>query len=104
MHQRTPEVLVEYRDGNLLFRAKRGDVEKSLDNLYNRLSSGIHFNAGERYPLKIIQFKDDSDTLALISFLKHYFVDFYVVPPEPVPTIKASRESPADTSHTSQVS
>ena len=100
MHNPAPEILVEYRDGNIFFTSQKQNVEKSLDNLYNTISSGIHFNAGERYPLKIMQFRDDCDNLALISFLKYYYVDFYVVPQELAPSIEQSQGSLTDTSNT----
>jgi hypothetical protein len=50
----------------------------------------LHFNAGESFPVKIVRFAQNADTLAMISFLSFYSVPFSVVGNQPVP---------AETSH-----
>lgn len=55
-------------------------VRNSLWFLYEKLSGIIHFNAGEEFPIKIVPFAVEADTLAFITFLNHYKIPMYLAP------------------------
>ena len=62
--------LVESRQ----FKSTVHRVENAVDNLYMSLSTSQHFKTD--YPIKLTPFTDDADTLALVSFLEFYKVDY----------------------------
>ena len=87
LHSSSPHIRTDYEEG--LVRIKnvpKKFVEKSIDNLYGTISQELHFSAGENYPIKIIQFPRNEDTLAMLSFLEHYAIPFFVVGEHPLPS------------------
>jgi len=92
-HHRHPVVIVnEHKEDKIDVRlyAEKDRVKNSLYHLYNTISSLLHFNAGEEYPIKILPFANQSDTLALITFLNHYNIPMFVAKPQPIPPLDSA--------------
>jgi hypothetical protein len=75
MHASPPGVVNQLQVGARKFTATANSVEISLDNLYSSLSTPQHHKSGD-YPIKLTPFSDDADTLALVSFLDFYKVEY----------------------------
>eukprot|EP01036_Dinobryon_divergens_P038149 gene38149-50026_t len=85
-HPSAPCVYTHFEDGLMVIKnTNKKEVEKSIENLYATISQTLHFNAGESFPLKIVRFAQNADTLAMISFLSFYDVNFSIVGDQPVP-------------------
>ena len=71
----TPPVIVDKKQVEARqFKAPLQNVETAVDNLYTSLSTSQHFKTD--YPIKLTPFTEDADTLALVSFLDFYKVDY----------------------------
>ena len=57
-----------------MFKSTISNVENAVDKLYGSLSTSQHYKTD--YPIKLTPFPEDADTLALISFLDFYKVDY----------------------------
>jgi len=80
LHVSTPHVRTNYEEGCVsIKKVQKAYVEKTIDNLYGTISEVLHFRPGENYPIKIIRFPHNEDTLALLSFLDHYEIPFSVL-------------------------
>jgi len=74
LHQ-SPPVIVDKRQVEVRqFKSTVQHVENAVDNLYTSLSTSQHFKTD--YPIKLTPFADDADTLALVSFLDFYKVEY----------------------------
>jgi hypothetical protein len=74
-----PMLLTSAVDGLLKLNATEADVGWAIDNLHNTLSKDLHFDRGETYPIQVVKFADDYNTLALLSFFKHYKIQSVLV-------------------------
>eukprot|EP01035_Chromulina_nebulosa_P026056 gene26056-34056_t len=71
----TPPVIVDKKQVEARqFKAPLQNVETAVDNLYTSLSTSQNFKTD--YPIKLTPFTEDADTLALVSFLDFYKVDY----------------------------
>jgi hypothetical protein len=71
----SPPVIVDKRQVEARqFRSTLQNVENAVDNLYTSLSTSQHFKTD--YPIKLTPFTEDADTLALVSFLEFYNVEY----------------------------
>lgn len=71
----SPPVIVDRKQVEARqFKSTRVNVENAVDNLYVSLSTSQHFKTD--YPIKLTPFTEDADTLALVSFLEFYKVDY----------------------------
>jgi hypothetical protein len=86
-------ILNNYKEDrvNLRLYADEDAVKNSLYFLYDTLSGLIHFKAGEEYPIRIVPFANSADTLALMTFLKHYDIPMVVTPTHPVPPLEEGK-------------
>jgi len=84
------EILTSYEEGLLKFSDERGRVEWSIDHLYGTISNMLHLKVEESFPIKVIQLSDKSDTLALLTFLKRFYIPFVVAPETPNPPLHSS--------------
>jgi hypothetical protein len=88
MHSKPPEVINHYEEGLYKVDDEKARVIWSIDNLYGTMSNMVHMKVEESFPIKVIPMADKSDTLALLSFLRAYYIPFTVAPDLPVPPIK----------------
>jgi hypothetical protein len=59
------------------FRICIYDNNKNVeDAIYSKVSESVHFNSGETFPLKVVRFQNNCDTLVMLSFLDHYKIPF----------------------------
>ena len=87
LHSSSPHIRTNYEEGLVSIKnVEKKYVEQSIDNFYGTLSQELHFSAGENYPIKIIRFPRNEDTLAMLSFLEHYDIPFFVVGEHPLPS------------------
>lgn len=86
------KILENYREDklNLKLFAPEKEVNDSLDYLYETLSGMIHFKAGEEFPIKIVPFGRDADTLAFITFLHHYDIPMFLVSTPPIKALNST--------------
>jgi len=85
-HLVAPFVHTHFEDGMVIINnVKKSEVEKAIENLYGLISDNSHFKGGDSLPVKIVRFTHDNDTLAIISFLDHYHIQYFVVDEKPVP-------------------
>lgn len=74
LHTSPPVVVDKKQVEARLFKSTQLNVENAVDNLYMSLSTSQHFKTD--YPIKLTPFTEDADTLALISFLEFYKVEY----------------------------
>jgi hypothetical protein len=79
-HQSPPKIITRHVEGLLNINSEQTKVENGLDNLYNSLSKYAHFNPGNSYPIQVVQFSENYETLAFLTFLDHYSIPTVVVP------------------------
>lgn len=71
----SPPIIVDKKQVDVRqFKAPPQNVENAVDNLYVSLSTSQHFKTD--YPIKLTPFTEDADTLALVSFLEFYKIDY----------------------------
>jgi len=58
------------------FKAPLQNVEAAVDSLYSSLSTSSQHFKTDYYPIKLTPFTEDADTLALVSFLDFYKVEY----------------------------
>ena len=73
-HPKPPVIVDKKQVDARQFKAPTQNVETALDNLYASLSNPQHFTTD--YPIKLTPLAEDADTLALVSFLEFYNVDY----------------------------
>ena len=93
LHTREPVVINRYEEGLYKVQDDKARVIWSIDNLYGTISNMVHMKVVDSYPVKVIPMQDNSDTLALLSFLNAYDVPFSVAPDWPVPPMKPNEEN-----------
>jgi len=89
-HHRHPlEIVNTHKEDSIAVRlyADEQAVKDSLYHLYNTISGLLHFKAGEEYPIRIVPFANQADTLALITFLKHYDIPMFLAQTHPIPAL-----------------
>ena len=95
LHSSPPHILTYYEDGLLVSikNVQKSYVEKAIDKLYGTISQELHLSTCENYPIKIIRFPRNEDTLAMLSFLGHYHLPFTVVSEHPLPSTVVVQDS-----------
>ena len=74
LHSSPPVIVDKKQVEARQFKSTIQNVENAVDNLYMSLSTSQHFKID--YPIKLTPFTEDADTLALVSFLEFYHVDY----------------------------
>ena len=74
LHKSPPVILDKKQVDARQFKSTTSNVENAVDNLYTTLSTPQHFKTD--YPIKLTPFTEDADTLALVSFLEYYDVEY----------------------------
>jgi hypothetical protein len=96
-HQSPPRALTQFQpDGLQVVSAQQKEVEAALDGLYGTLSGPAHFNMGETYPIRIFCLPHSAQTLALITFLRHYTITFELRAAQPAPAPQPAPTPAAD--------
>lgn len=89
-------ILNSYKEDrvNLALYAEKEAVKNSLFYLYDTISSLLHFNAGEEYPIRVVPFAKPADTLAFMTFLQHYSISMFLASVHPVPAFDSNTHTP----------
>ena len=87
LHSSSPHIRTNYEKDWWASKMCRRNTSKSqLITCAQRYLRSYTFCAGENYPIKIIRFPRNEDTLAMFSFLEHYNIPFHVVGGLPFPS------------------